>query len=131
MVAHSSFTFCRRVFRNPPVSSRSSTFTPVGETRHRDPIEMCRLSFCEAVVGNDLIHGGLRVLKAAWSVSPPPGEGGVHPQDSVTLSCANGEGRGASRVPCYVRRRIIGGPFASCAGNQVQVRWSERRCGIS
>src|ERR1051326_3359453 len=26
-VAHSSFTFCRRVFRNPPVLSRSSTFT--------------------------------------------------------------------------------------------------------
>src|SRR5438046_10704849 len=36
VAAHSCCTICRRVFRNPPVSSRSSTFTTVSQVRRRN-----------------------------------------------------------------------------------------------
>src|SRR5437879_5183581 len=61
---------------------------------------MCRSSFCEAVVGNDLIHGGHRVLKVGclscvWGRRPPP------LRIRLTPLCASDRG-GAQQPVCRV-----------------------------
>ena len=74
--------------------------------------------FCEAVVGNDRIHRCVNSSKPPGWLSCALGRAGLHPQDSVMLSCASGEASEQPICRARFRRRHIGGPLSVSARHQ-------------